>query len=142
MGLSMLFGPILFVCHTFCYEKTSIKMFTKTGMTFYKPCPQKKSEVVETDSTKVDLRARHPVMLYAQLYLFYMNNCIQMTDPIISVKGQVEKAELPPQPVGSLSTLSPPMDSQMQSNGVNGMSVSSLNNYQFINVITVKSRTA
>ena len=60
MGLSILFGPILFVLHTFCYEPSSIKLFAKTNFTFYKPCPAKQVEVKEEDA-KVDLRQKHPV---------------------------------------------------------------------------------
>lgn len=62
MGICILFGPIFFILHTFCYEKSAVKLHMKTGMAFYKPCPQKKSEIDEsTQDTKVDLRERHPV---------------------------------------------------------------------------------
>jgi hypothetical protein len=63
MLFTMLFGPILFVLHTYCYETTAVKLFTKTGMTFYKPCPRKKGEVHEEEA-KVDLRKKHPVIYF------------------------------------------------------------------------------
>jgi hypothetical protein len=62
LGICILFGPIFFILHTFCYEKTAVKLHMKTGLGFYKPCPQKKSEVDEqSHDTKTDLRSRHPV---------------------------------------------------------------------------------
>uniref|UniRef100_A0AC35EZ89 Uncharacterized protein n=1 Tax=Panagrolaimus sp. PS1159 TaxID=55785 RepID=A0AC35EZ89_9BILA len=33
------FGPIIFICHTFCYQKTATKLWNKTHFSPYKPCP-------------------------------------------------------------------------------------------------------
>lgn len=76
MGLCMLFGPIFFILHTFCYEKSAVKLHLKTGLSFYKPCPQKQSEVDESNKdTKVDLRAKHPVCIVNldDIYSFLVN---------------------------------------------------------------------
>lgn len=42
-----------------------------------------------------------------------------MSDPIVPLKGAPEKADLPPQPVGSLSTMNPPMAGGIGMSGVN-----------------------
>jgi hypothetical protein len=46
-----------------------------------------------------------------------------MTDPIIPVTLEQEKADLPPQPVESLRTINPPMASSTQMIGYNGVSI-------------------
>lgn len=42
-----------------------------------------------------------------------------MTDPIIPVTQANEKADLPPRPAESLSTINPPMDTSAQMMGYN-----------------------
>lgn len=67
-GLSTLFGPVLLILHTFCYEESSVKLFAKTGLGFYKPCPHKMNKEEGPDNNaKVDLRNKHPV---TPLYIF------------------------------------------------------------------------
>ncbi|KAE9546044.1 hypothetical protein FO519_010744, partial [Halicephalobus sp. NKZ332] len=31
-------GPIIFVCHTYCYENTATSLWKKTSVNFYRPC--------------------------------------------------------------------------------------------------------
>ncbi|CAD5231553.1 unnamed protein product [Bursaphelenchus xylophilus] len=92
LGLCVIFGPMLFVFHTYCYEKSCRRLFETTGFTFYKPCPTKKGDPnhVEKVVEKTDLREKKP-----------------LTDPIIPPNP--EKPELPPAPVTSDVVLPPPM---------------------------------
>ncbi|KAI6236159.1 hypothetical protein M3Y95_00128000 [Aphelenchoides besseyi] len=40
----VLFGPLVFVLHTYCYRKTARTLW-RTRICFYKPCPQKQLEI-------------------------------------------------------------------------------------------------
>lgn len=77
LGLAVLFGPILFVFHTYCYEKTCQRLYAATGFGFYKPCPTKKGDPnhVEDVKEKVDLRKKNPVRKiknYSKFYYYFL----------------------------------------------------------------------
>ncbi|KAI6236864.1 hypothetical protein M3Y95_00203900 [Aphelenchoides besseyi] len=93
LGVCILFGPLIFILHTYCYEKGSIRLFAKTGLNFYKPCQLKKNVTVENETSKVDLRTKHP-----------------LTDPIVS-RDKNETVDLPPQPVSGIAVNNPPLES-------------------------------
>ncbi|KAH7730455.1 Protein R12H7.4 [Aphelenchoides avenae] len=40
--LCLVYGPMIFVLHTYCYVGTSTAIFNSLGLGFYKPCPMKK----------------------------------------------------------------------------------------------------
>ncbi|KAI6186755.1 hypothetical protein M3Y98_00167000 [Aphelenchoides besseyi] len=94
LGVCILFGPLIFILHTYCYEKGSIRLFAKTGLNFYKPCQLKKNVTVENEASKVDLRTKHP-----------------LTDPIVSRDNLKETADLPPQPISGIAVNNPPLES-------------------------------
>ncbi|CAD5225183.1 unnamed protein product [Bursaphelenchus okinawaensis] len=92
LGLCIIFGPMIFVLHTYCYEKSCRRLFETTGFTFYKPCPTKKGDPnhVEQVIEKVDLRKKNA-----------------LTDPLPPKKKEEEP---PPVPVEAAGVLIPPSE--------------------------------
>uniref|UniRef100_A0AC34F0E0 Uncharacterized protein n=1 Tax=Panagrolaimus sp. ES5 TaxID=591445 RepID=A0AC34F0E0_9BILA len=43
-GCSLIFGPLIFVTHTFNFEPTATKLWKKTNISFYRPCPTEAEE--------------------------------------------------------------------------------------------------
>ena len=49
LALCLILGPLIFIIHTFCYIETATKLWEKTSLSIYKPCPRKKRSKPKDD---------------------------------------------------------------------------------------------
>jgi len=90
VSLCILFGPLLFIFHTYCYEQVAVPVYARTSLIFYRPCKptEKGGKVNAAVEEKVDLRQRHP-----------------LTDPIILSRKPGDL--LPPRPISAARVNNP-----------------------------------
>uniref|UniRef100_A0A1I7SRT5 G_PROTEIN_RECEP_F2_4 domain-containing protein n=3 Tax=Bursaphelenchus xylophilus TaxID=6326 RepID=A0A1I7SRT5_BURXY len=58
---SLIFGPMLFVCHTYSHANTCISLYAQTSVPFYRPCPPPPAAYNEQINFMLSIRMQIPL---------------------------------------------------------------------------------